>query len=529
MKRTSWTLRRRLVTGVAVIVGVAVVVVGLLSVVTLHRTLTAMVDTRIQASMSALGSSLAKYSTDPDRFEALGNPISGQNGGQNAGPNLPGARFELRDRAADGFTKPFTEFFGQAPGTIIALVTDGAIVDSSYFDSDQAVPLDAAAGAAVVAVAGGDIDNESIAVPGLGSYRVMTVTTAGGDTLVAGIPLAATEAAVTSTGWAVAGIALLVIALTVLGAMLVIRFALRPLGTVVATAQEVTTLRLDRGDAAITTRVPEEYTDPHTEVGQVGGALNRLLSHVDDALAVRQAADERMRRFVTDASHELRTPLAAIQGYAELTRQGNADLPYLIEHALARIESESTRMSSLVGELLLLARLDEGHGLHLEEVDLSLILVDAVSDALAADPERIWVIDIPETSVLVNGDSERLHQVVANVLSNASLHTPPDTRITTALAVEDGLAVLTVTDDGPGIDPNVLPVLFERFARGDDSRSRRSGSTGLGLAIAHSIMEGHGGSISVCSTADGARFRIALPGRLDDTPVAIAETFAQNV
>lgn len=508
MSRAGWTLRRRLATGVAVVVGLAVIAVGLLSVLTLQSTLTAMVDTRIEASMTALDTAVHKYAIDPSR------PSRGQD--------------VIHEGAADGFQKPFTEFFGQAPGTAIALVRDGSIVDSALFSSDAATKLSPAAATALVAVAGGDVDNESIEVPGLGAYRVMTVVDPQGDTLVAGIPLAASNAAVAQTGWAVGGIALLVIVLTVLGAILIIRLALRPLGTVVATAQEVTTLRLDHGAAAIPIRVPAELTDPNTEVGQVGEALNRLLSHVDEALAVRQASDERMRRFVTDASHELRTPLAAIQGYAELTRQGNEQLPDLIEHALARIESESTRMSSLVGELLLLARLDEGNGLHRTETDLSLIVVDAVSDALAADPDRSWVIDIPETSVLVDGDHERLHQVVANVLGNASRHTPPGTRVTATLSTEGPLAVLTIADDGPGVDPRVLPVLFERFARGDDSRSRRSGSTGLGLAIAQSIMEGHEGSITVTSSEEGACFRIALAGRLEESPVPTERALADR-
>ncbi|NQX26530.1 HAMP domain-containing protein [Microbacteriaceae bacterium VKM Ac-2854] len=500
MIRANWTLRRRLVTGVAAVVGLAVIVVGLLSVLTLRATLTTMVDNRIQASMSAFETAVQKYDVDNQPF----------------GARAP----EVHAGAAEGFTKPFSEFFGQAPGTVIGLVRGGELVDSALFSSDAAARLAPAAADAMVSVAGGAVDNETIDLPGLGSYRMMSSLGLDGATLVAGIPLASTDAAVAQTSWAVGGIALLVIALTVVGAIVVIRFALRPLGTVVAAAQEVTTMRLDHGATAITTRVPAEFTDPRTEVGQVGEALNRLLSHVDDALAVRQATDERMRRFVTDASHELRTPLASIQGYAELTRQGNAELPDMIEHALARIESESTRMSSLVGELLLLARLDEGNGLHLAETDLSLIVLDAVSDALAADPARSWVLDIPETSVFVEGDEERLHQVVANILSNASRHTPPGTRVTTALAVEGAQAVLTISDDGPGVDPGVLPVLFERFARGDDSRSRRSGSTGLGLAIVQSIVDGHGGSITVESSSAGASFRIALAGRLEPAPAA---------
>nr|WP_228508024.1 HAMP domain-containing sensor histidine kinase [Herbiconiux sp. VKM Ac-1786] len=305
------------------------------------------------------------------------------------------------------------------------------------------------------------------------------------------------------------------LAIIIVGVVVVVRLALRPLGRVVATAAEVASMPLDRGEVAITPRVDAADTDPRTEVGKVGEALNHLLAHVDDALAVRAETDKRMRRFVTDASHELRTPLAAIQGYAELTRQDAASLPEMTEYSLARIESEAKRMNSLVSDLLLLARLDEGQDLHLDRVDLGEIVINAVSDAGASWPGHSWSLSVPDEPVPMLGDRERLHQLVLNLLSNAAVHTPGGTRVATAVSVVDGAdghpsIELTVTDDGPGISAELVPELFERFARGDSSRSRRSGSTGLGLAIVSSIVEAHEGSIEVDSSPEGTTFTVRL-------------------
>ena len=174
-------------------------------------------------------------------------------------------------------------------------------------------------------------------------------------------------------------------------------------------------------------RVPDADTDPRTEVGQVGAALNRMLGHVADALAARQASETRVRQFVADASHELRTPLAAIRGYAELARRGRDAVPPDVAHALRRVESESARMTTLVDDLLLLARLDSGRPLAAEPVDLTALVVDAVSDAHVAGPDHRWQLDLPDERVTVPGDAARLHQVLANLLANARVHTPPGT------------------------------------------------------------------------------------------------------
>jgi two-component system OmpR family sensor kinase len=258
--------------------------------------------------------------------------------------------------------------------------------------------------------------------------------------------------------------------------------------------------------------VSDPDTDPRTEVGQVGGALNRMLDHVTHALTARQASETRVRRFVADASHELRTPLASIRGYAELTRRFGGPLGDDAQHNISRIESEAQRMTSLVEDLLLLARLDAQRELEESEVDLSRLLVDVVSDAHAAGRDHTWDLELPDEPVIVRGDDARLHQVFANLLANARVHTPADTRVTVELAkpVHDTVTVL-VRDTGPGIPAELQPNLFERFVRGDSSRNRKTGSTGLGLSIVNAVVQAHHGSVSVESAPGSTTFAVRLP------------------
>ena len=338
----------------------------------------------------------------------------------------------------------------------------------------------------------------------------------GDEILVTAVSLQPAKQAVAQQTAIVAGMTALALLITALGTIAFVRFALRPLGRVAATAAEVATLPLDRDHHAITPRVPDGDTDPRTEVGLVGDTLNRLLAHVERALADVAASDRRMRQFITDASHELRTPLAAIHGYAELTRQDSSVLPETTEYSLARIEAEARRMNSLVSDLLLLARLDEGQDLAAADVDLADVVVDAVNDAAVSAPTHRWVTSVPDGPVWVRGDRARLHQLLANLLSNARVHTPAGTTVTTSIATgraDDGAAYveLTVTDDGPGIPSELLPHLFERFVRADKSRSRQAGNFGLGLSIAASIAEAHNGSIEAESDGGRTTFRVRLP------------------
>jgi two-component system OmpR family sensor kinase len=349
--------------------------------------------------------------------------------------------------------------------------------------------------------------------PSLGDYRVAAAQLTNGDSVIIGLPLDDVNATVNQLTLVIVLVTLAGLVFAFLIASFVVRLAMRPLERVAGTAQEVAEMPLDRGDVALSVRVPENDTDPHTEVGKVGAALNRMLGHVASALTARQASEQKVRQFVADASHELRTPLASIRGYAELTRRSPHDLPRDVTHSLHRIESEATRMTSLVEDLLLLARLDEGRELDRDPVDLSMMLVDAMSDAHAAGRDHTWSMVLPDEPVEVVGDRARLQQVVVNLLANARVHTPDGTKVVAALAEDRdaGRATITVTDNGPGIPAELQSTLFERFARGDSSRARTTGSTGLGLAIVHAVVEAHGGEVTVTSEPGETVFTVSLP------------------
>ncbi|MGZ4747250.1 MAG: sensor histidine kinase [Oryzihumus sp.] len=344
-----------------------------------------------------------------------------------------------------------------------------------------------------------------------GAYRLVATRTADGRTLVTGLPVGPQRETVARLSFIVVlATAFGLIAVAAAGRWLV-RRNLLPLERVAATATKVSHLPLDSGAVALAERVPAEFTDERTEVGQVGSALNGLLDHVGEALNARHESEMRVRQFVADASHELRTPLASIRGYAELSRRAPEPVPPSVTHALGRVESEAQRMTELVEDLLLLARLDAGRPLEREPVDLTRLVVDAVSDAHAAGPDHVWQLDVPDDAVNVSGDSARLHQIVANLLANARTHTPPGTTVRTSVAETDGEVSVTVEDNGPGIPDALQPNVFQRFARGEASRSRAAGSTGLGLSIVHAVTLAHGGRVDLSSKPGQMVFRVALP------------------
>ncbi|MFT4213674.1 MAG: ATP-binding protein [Microbacterium sp.] len=366
----------------------------------------------------------------------------------------------------------------------------------------------------------------TITVPDLGEYRVQLQGQPSGVFFVAGMPTSELTSTITQI---LTTVALLTVGgLLLLAAILalVIRHSLRPLRAVADTATRVAAQRLDSGDVSITRRVPV-VDGADDEISRVGSALNTLLDHVDNSLAARHHNEERMRAFVADASHELRTPLAAVRGYSELSlralRQVTDAGPRATKTQLAasseqsrqsleRIQSASLRMSALVEDLLLLARLDEGKELVVGAVDLTHVVVDALADARAAGPDHDWVLEADEDAV-VAGDAMRLHQVIANLLTNARVHTPAGTRVTASVAVRDGEAVMRIADNGPGIDPAVATELFERFSRADASRARQTGGSGLGLSIVKAIVEAHNGTITVTSEPGATVFEVRLPAR----------------
>ncbi len=356
-----------------------------------------------------------------------------------------------------------------------------------------------------------------------GDYRLTSFAGVDKDILITGLPMSEVEHTLGSVALTELIVFLIVLLLAgVLGTVLV-RVSLRPLRRVAVTATRVTELPLDAGAVSLPDGVPD--TDPRTEVGQVGAAFNKMLGHVERALGRRAASEARLRRFAADASHELRTPLSAIRGYAEFALRHPGPVPEEVTHALSRVQSESARMSVLVDDLLLLARLDAGRPLDRAPVDLTRLAIDATSDARVARPGHRWRLNLPDDPVLVDGDEHRLHQVLANLLSNAGKHTPPGSTVTVGLAVHGGaprdLVELTVTDDGPGVPEDLAPDLFERFTRADTSRARNADaadtadggghSTGLGLAIVDAVVTAHGGSVAVASHPGMTRFTVLLP------------------
>lgn len=336
----------------------------------------------------------------------------------------------------------------------------------------------------------------------LGDYRVRSVAT-DGATIIVGLPLRDVDDAVGSLiGYE---IALVIVGglLAAGAALIVVRRQLRPLTEVAETAHVVSELPLSEGEINLSERVPAHLTDPSTEVGQVGAALNRLLEHVETSLESRHRSELQVRQFVADASHELRTPLATIVGYTELARRRPDEATR--STALLKVEEESARMTALVEDLLLLARLDAAQPLAREDVDLTRVLLEAVSDARVVAPDHQWRLELPEASIEVVGDEQRLHQVVTNLLTNARKHTPAGTMVT-VVGTLDGFEV---RDDGPGFPPALVDVAFERFARGDSARER-TGGAGLGLALVEAIVAASGGTVSLTSVPGDTRITVRL-------------------
>lgn len=297
-----------------------------------------------------------------------------------------------------------------------------------------------------------------------------------------------------------------------LGGMLLMGYfaigrAFRPLREVQAVARAF-------GGGDTTRRV--DVTAPRSEVGQLGQSMNSMLQRIESTLAAREASEERMRRFVGDASHELRTPLAAVRGFAELFRMGAVTEAEDVRRTFRRIEDESTRMATLVEDLLVLARMDAQRPIRTGPVDLLVLAADAAHNATVLAPQRsVTVTGLDGGSphpVPLTGDEDRLRQVVTNLMANAIRHTPADTPIRLAVGVRDEQAVLEVIDHGPGVRPEVADKVFERFFRADDSRSRESGGSGLGLAIVAAIVAAHAGTTRLRQTpGGGATFVVTLP------------------
>jgi two-component system, OmpR family, sensor kinase len=508
---SRWSLRTRLLTTLIALLAAVCLVVGLSAEVALRHFLLGRLDSQL---LAAGNRSAGAVGAPADTFGA-----SRASGGAQSGTS--------RSDGDGGIG--FLQAPGQSANTVGARIVAGRVTVAGVLSEGGAVQPLSAKDAAVLAAVPVD-QRPHTATLRSGSYRLLAARAPDGDIFVTGLPLTEVNETLDRLARAELGVAAAGLAVAALAGAAIIRATLRPLRRVAGTASRVSTLQLDRGEVALAERVPDADTDPRTEVGQVGAALNRLLGHVGAALAARQASETRVRQFVADASHELRTPLAAIRGYAELTRRSREQAPPDLARAMERVESEAGRMTTLVEDLLLLARLDAGRPLAAERVDLTRLVIDSLSDASAAGPDHRWQLLLPDEPVTVVGDSDRLHQVLANLLANARTHTPPGTTVTASLETnQPGQTVLAVLDDGPGIPAELLPHVFERFARGDKSRNRVAGSSGLGLAIVTSVVTAHGGTVEVTSrpghTAFLIRFTAATPiSQTAEAPTSVAQT-----
>ncbi|MBC6449864.1 sensor histidine kinase [Actinokineospora xionganensis] len=471
--RRARTLRARLITEQVVLLAMVCLVIGVVTLVVLRAFLVAQLDRQLADA----GVRASDYV------------------GRDQGPHRG---------------RPPIDAPGQGPGTLNVLVYDGRVLDAKLQRTTGSRDDIPAALLPTLAALPADGTVRERDLRGLGSYRLIA-SQAGPATVVTGLPMDSVDETLWAVGLVLGAVSLAGLTVAAVAGVVIVRRTLRPLDRMAATARRVAELPLDKGEVALPDRVEAADTDPRTEVGQVGSALNKMLGHVANALAARHASETRVRQFVADASHELRTPLAAISGYAELARRQGDEVPAPIAHALSRVESEAARMTTLVEDLLLLARLDSGRPLFAEPVDLSRLVVDAVSDAQVAGPAHHWRLDLPADPVVVTGDEARLHQVVANLLANGRTHTPPGTTVTIGLSRTEHQVVLTVADDGPGIPADLRGDVFERFVRGDGSRSRAAGGTGLGLAIVAAVLHAHGGSVSVDSEPGRTCLTVLLP------------------
>lgn len=483
------SLRTRLVLGLLVLAGAGLVAADLATYESLSSFLFDRVDSTLNNAHPGVENALSEF-LGPQRFGPGPGPSPSRNGHSDVDDllrSIPGDCVQLR---TVGGTVLYARCIGQlgetttppAPRYPTAVSLPGR-PNTPEGDKVRFV---------TVAARTGD-----------GRYRVRASIEARspGDVLLIAAPLNSVDSTLHRLFLIELFVTLAVLGALVALALWVVRISLRPLVAIEHTAAAI-------GAGDLSQRV--ERAEPRTEIGRLGLALNAMLGQLERAFKAREASEAKLRRFVADASHELRTPLAAVRAYSELFRRGAAARPDDLERAMSGINREAERMSLLVDDLLLLARLDEGRPLEREPVDLREVVGEAVETARTVEPQRKIELDAEPAVVL--GDRDRLRQVVDNLLSNVRAHTPANAPVHVRVARNGTNAVLEVEDSGPGMSEDELERVFERFHRGDPSRSRSSGGVGLGLSIVSAVAGAHGGSASARSTTgSGSTFVITLP------------------
>ena len=512
-RKRSRLLTVRLSRFLAAAVALALVTMLAASALAMHSWMTSKIDSSLESMLSRLEKNAElslQQPVPPPPPPTAGSQNDQDDHDDDHGPsqsNSPGSSASPSEHGPRGLRGP-----GSAEGQLQLIKDDDEIV-SGVVKQFDVVELDSAAQQQILSLRC-DRHGHNVSLPNLGSFRVMCGQSES-RTLVVGLSLAANNSTLIMLVALEGVIALVVIAGATFIGRKWIRKEMLPLGEVAATARNIGSKDLIATPTVEDfQRVDYSIAQPGDEVGDVGFALNTMIDNVETALQARAESEQRLRQFVADASHELRTPLASIQGYTQLLQRGATDQ----ELALSRIASESARMSGLVEDLLLLARLDAGRELASDPVDVIPLAIDAVSDAHAAGPDHQWSLDLPEiddeadscTSCTVLGDESALRQVFANLVNNARIHTPAGTHVKVGVqtiagtASTPGFIRLSVADDGPGIAPELRATVFDRFVRGDTSRSRQGkGSSGLGLSIVSSIAEALGGRVDVDTLCEG--------------------------
>ena len=489
----SLSLRARLILGTVALVFIGLAVADVVTYSQLRSFLIKQTETSLQAAHVAVEGAFTRGSRGPP--DGRGRDAGGSDSRPPA-PDGPAADIGALTAAAPGMYVQLRRLNGQIVHSGSApQFSGGTRLSRPQLPASITLPAAARNGEAVKYFT-------VKAQQGGGRYRVRASTEPNlpGYVLIVAGPLNAVD----STLHRLLLVELLVTALALAGVtalgLWVVRLSLRPLGAIQATAAAIASGDLSR-------RV--DRADAKTEVGRLGGALNAMLGQIESAFKAREASERKLRRFVADASHELRTPLAAVRAYAELFARGAANRPDDLARSMTGISRESERMSLLVEDLLLLARLDEGRPLERKPVAMDEVVLEAIETAQTLDPGRPVELELVPATVI--GDHDRLRQIIDNLLSNVRAHTPPKTRVRVALSQLNGTARVTVADHGPGLSSEQLEHVFERFYRTDASRTRASGGVGLGLSIVAAVVQAHGGSATVESTGQGASFHIDLP------------------
>lgn len=477
--------------------GVACLIIGLSSFLTIKNSLESQVSERLdQTSHRAM------------IFKPEDAPVRNGGTGGADGANAEGAQNVCETSASSSpLNAP-----GQSAGTLTVCVNNGNVGFSGVLDSSGDLQSLSEADVAQLKDVPAEATAQKVDLE-VGNYLVEAhaLPNQPQTVVVTGIPLKDMNNTLTTLVAVMAGGSLAVMVIAGLLGSWIIRRTMRPLERVSAVATGVAQADLESQVLSRTDRVQPRDSNPRSEVGAVGFALNQMLGNVQSALQAREKTENQMRAFIADASHELRTPLAAIKGYSDLLRW-TENLSDSGEQSVNRIESQTARMSRLVEDLLLLARLDEGKQPVFEAVDISEMLAESTFDMRVAAPDHHWTLNIPDDPVEVRGDRNQLQQVISNLLSNARKHTAEGTHVTASLGfAEGGFAEVRISDNGEGIDPEFIDKIFDRFTRADVARSGDAGTTGLGLPIVRAIVEAHGGSIDVQSRAGETVFKVLLP------------------